>query len=138
VFNQLTQAQVVTAIGATNRAVARSPSVSDFDRDQLMSCYSATRHLAAELTTFGPAHLRFSAAVYERVAEAVSAGVDAVWAERLRGTSDPAELGEVLSELLARLREDPSRDAADLRRDLHRYLRDLADQEVDLLADALG
>jgi hypothetical protein len=140
VFNQLTQAQLVSAIGATNRAVARSGSMSDFDRDQLMSCYSATRHLAAELTTLGPVHRRFADAVSARAVQAVSAGIDGVepFAGRLRGSSDPAELGAALSELLGRLRDDCTPESAALRRDLHRFLRDLADQEVNLLAEALG
>jgi hypothetical protein len=139
-FNQLTEAQLVSAIGATTRAVARSDSMSDFDRDQLMSCYSATRHLAAELTILGPVHRRFADAVSARVAEAVSAGVDGVepFAGRLRGVSDPAQLGPALSELLERLRSDSSSEAAALRRDLHRSLRELADEEVNLPADALG
>lgn len=139
-FNQLTDAQVVSAIGATNRAVARSNSMSEFDRDQLMSCYSATRHLAAGLTSLGPVHQRFAETVCARIAEAAERGLEELEAltARLRGTADPADLGPVLSELLERLRKDSSAEAVVLRRDLQRALRRLADQEVDVLADALG
>ena len=54
-FNQLTPSEVVTAIGATLRGAARGEGqASDFGRDQLMSAYSATRHLRVELVEYPP------------------------------------------------------------------------------------
>ncbi len=54
-FNQLTPADTVKAIGATTQRIARGGgATSEFDRDQLMSTYSATRHLAVELSSYEP------------------------------------------------------------------------------------
>lgn len=47
VLNQLTPSETVTAIGVTVRTAARGDAqTSDFEPDQMMSAYSATRHLA--------------------------------------------------------------------------------------------
>ena len=52
-FNPLTPSEMVSAIGLAARATARSESeLDDFDRGQLMSAYSATRHLAIEIASF--------------------------------------------------------------------------------------
>src|SRR6202042_1663594 len=65
-FNQLTAAEVVSAIGTTLRGAARSDEqASDFERDQLMSAYSATRHLSVELATYPPELARFRGALSE-------------------------------------------------------------------------
>lgn len=137
-FNQLTAAQVVTAIGATARATARSEKgeLSDFERDQLMSAYSATRHLAVELEAYPAAFERFSSALGERLADADAPGVDGV-RKALREGGRP-QIGDALSEALAQWREAESETTRELRADVQRLLRDLADREVDLLADALG
>lgn len=141
-FNQLTPAEVVTAIGATLRSAARTEGpTSDFDRDQLLSAYSATRHLSVELAAYGPELDRFAEVVAGEVRSAggVSAGDDvARLGDRIGDTRDPGAIGEALCELFDILRRDPSQQAQALRSELHAQLRSLADREVDLLADRLG
>src|ERR1700733_3505882 len=67
-FNQLPPAEVVAAIGATLRTAARNEGEpSAFERDQLMSAYSATRHLAAELAGYEPVLRDFTEQVAARV-----------------------------------------------------------------------
>ena len=52
-FNPLTPSEMVTAIGLAARTAARGEGeLDEFDRGQLMSAYSATRHLAIEIDRF--------------------------------------------------------------------------------------
>jgi hypothetical protein len=141
VFNQLTPAEVVRAIGVTARNAARSGDpASEFDRDQLMSAYSATRHLAVELASYGPVWREFTGALASQLRSA-SVEPDGELA-RVCGAPgdvpDVAAVGTAVCELLARLDADGSAAAHALRTRLRRLLRELADREVDLLAEALG
>jgi hypothetical protein len=141
-FNQLPPAEIVTAIGATLRRAARTEgAASDFDRDQLMSAFSATRHLAVELASFEPEFRRFKEAVAEQIratnAPAIGDQLGPI-ADRLKAAPDGAAAGGVLCELFELLRQDGSEPARALRSQIHVHLRALADREVDLLADALG
>jgi hypothetical protein len=140
-FNQLTPAEVVTAIGATVRAAARSDTeASEFERDQLMSAYSATRHLAAELGTYEPELRAFTHAVLTQLR---ASDIPELGAElprlttQLAETQAPAEVGKALCELFETLHRAASPQAEALRSEVHAHLRSLADREVDLLADAL-
>jgi len=140
-FNQLTAAEVVSAIGVTLRGAARSEqAASDFERDQLMSAYSATRHLAVELDAY-PAELeRFTTSVAELLVSADRPDSGALGADiaRLGETGDTPALGAVIADLLTSLRADSSEAALLLSARLRALLRRLADCEVDLLADALS
>jgi hypothetical protein len=142
VFNQLTAAEVVTAIGSTLQTAARSDDrTSDFGRDQLMSAYSATRHLAVELSSYEPELHEFTAAVARSVhaAEIPELRDDlAAVAARLDASPDARALGGEISDLLQALRERRSEETEALRAEIHVHLRALADREVDLLAGALG
>lgn len=134
-FNQLTPTDVVTAIGVAARDNARGGERLDaFARDQLMSVYSATRHLAAELQHAEAELARFTAAVARRLREA--GGHDETAAILEHGT-DVARVGTGLADLLAALRVDASPAATRLRIDLHGLLRELADREVDFMAEGL-
>jgi hypothetical protein len=141
-FNQLTPAEVVTAIGSTLRAAARSEGeASAFERDQLMSAYSATRHLAAELAGYEPVLRDFTEQVSARLqAHDIPERDDEIarLAGRLDGAVSPTELGATICELFELLDSLSTPPAALLRSDVHADLRFLADREVDLLADALG
>jgi hypothetical protein len=141
-FNQLTPAEVVTAIGATLQTAARSEGpASDFDRDQLMSAYSATRHLAIELAAYDPPLRAFTDAVASEIRSADSPGIGDELrrlADEIEAADDPGAVGEALCALFDVLRGDPSDRMQRLRSKIHLHLRSLADQEVDLLADALG
>jgi len=141
-FNQLSPAEVTTAIGATLRAAARSEGqTSEFERDQLMSAYSATRHLAVELATFEPELRAFSAQGAEglRAAEIPSLHQELLLlAKQLDGATSASDVGETICVLFESLDRAPSPRADALRAAVHVRLRALSDREVDLLADALG
>jgi hypothetical protein len=141
-FNQLTPADTVKAIGATTRRIARGGgATSEFDRDQLMSTYSATRHLAVELASYEPELRRFRQGLAAQIRQAhledPGGERDAI-ADRLEEASDAPAVGSAVCDLLDRLRADHSPQANALRTGIHASLRKLADTEVDLLADALG
>jgi hypothetical protein len=139
-FNQLTPAEVVLAIGVTAQAAARSEGPgSEFERDQLMSTYSATRHLAVELSSYEPELRHFSRSVAQSVRGAQIEGQHEQLIEiasRLDDQSDGATVGATVSELLELLPGD-SVQADALRAEVHAALRALADREVTLVADAL-
>jgi hypothetical protein len=143
-FNQLTPADIVGAIGVTARDAARSQDrTSDFQRDQLLSAYSATRHLAAELASYGPEFDRFTAQAAERIRGAAAQDAEGAQklsavAQTLEADPDVATVGAALCDLLARLRDADSPVASALRTDLQAQIRQLADREVDLLAEALA
>jgi hypothetical protein len=141
-FNQLTPADTVKAIGATTRRIARGGgATSEFDRDQLMSTYSATRHLAVELSSYEPELRRFRQRLAAQIREAQAedpGGERAAIADRLEQAGDAAAVGSAVCDLLDRLRVDDSSQAKALRAQVHTSLRKLADTEVNLLADALG
>jgi hypothetical protein len=141
-FNQLTPAEVVSAIGATLRRAARTESpASDFERDQLLSAYSATRHLAVELAAYEQPLRAFTESVTRELRSAESSRLGDEL-RRLAGAIDAAgdagAIGAALCELFEVLRGDPSDQTQRLRAEIHVHVRSLADQEVDLLADALG
>jgi hypothetical protein len=141
-FNQLTPAEVVAAIGATLRTAARNEGEpSAFERDQLMSAYSATRHLAAELAGYEPVLRDFTEQVAARLrVHGIPERDDelARLAGRLDGVASPTDVGATICELFELLDGLASPPAASLRSDVHVHLRSLADREVDLLADTLG
>jgi hypothetical protein len=131
---------MVGAIGAAAREAARSDApLNDFQRSQLLSAYSATRHLAVELEYFPGAIAAFCSALADRIDAAPQAQLQELTAiaSQLRVTADPQRAGEVVSALLNLLRAHPSPAAAAVRADVQSALRDLCDREVDLLADAL-
>jgi hypothetical protein len=140
-FNPMTSTEMVTAIGRAVREAGRSREpASDFSRGQLMSVYSASRHLAVELAEY-PAELRGFALVAAgelRGAAALDRGEElAAIAAELEQTEDPQRIGDLLSAALAQLRGDPTAPAAELRGRLQTRLRRLADREVELLADVI-
>ena len=108
-FNQLTATEVVIAMGRAAEAAARGDDeLGEFGRGQLLSAYSASRHVAVELSSYDTALRAFARAI----------GADE--------TLDAGALGEVACELV-RERPDVVRAA----------LRELADREVELLAAAI-
>jgi hypothetical protein len=141
-FNQLSPDEVVTAIGTTLRQAARSEGqASAFDRDQLMSAYSATRHLSVELATYAPELSKFTTAVSDQIRSSGAPDANGelgALADRIEQSSDPGAVGAALCELFELLRQTPSEPTRALRAQLHRQLRSLTDREVDLLADALA
>lgn len=143
-FNQLTAPEVVTAIGETSRAIAREAEgeLSDFERDQLMSAYSATRHLTVELTSYGPELRRFNEALAAVLADDESSSGAREAVERLqqalRDDGSVASVGDALCDVLAVWRQDDSSSTRERHARVQVLLRELADREVELLAEGLG
>jgi hypothetical protein len=106
-----------------------------------MSAYSASRHLAVEIESFEPELRSFAAAVAGRIrAKAGEMGngdrLHAL-ADGLDATSDARAVGDAVCELLDGLRTDGAAAAVELRTDVRSLLRQLADREVELLADVI-
>jgi hypothetical protein len=141
-FNQLSPAEMTTAIGATLRAAARSDGqASDFERDQLMSAYSATRHLAVELASFEPELRSFTTQVARQLRAEEIPGLERDLRrliELLEGAGSASDVGEAICVLFEALDRAPSPESDAVRSRVHALLRALADREVELLADALG
>ena len=96
-----------------------------------MSAYSATRHLAVEMTAYGAelqAFTRELAATVRRAdaEERLDAHVMAIEA-----AADARDTGRAVCELLDAMRDD------DLRLRVRSLIARLVDREVDLLADGL-
>ena len=127
-FNPLTPSEMVAAIGRAGRDAARtSGPLDEFERGQLKAAYSASRHLAVELSEFPP-ELDALCERVEGAAERAGVAVDLT-------SRDPATVGRAVAELLASTRGGD--DWTDLRGELHRALRDLCNREVTLLAAGL-
>ncbi len=134
-FNPLTPAETTTAMGRAARDAARSADPADgFVRAQLLSVYSASRHLGVELSSFDPEVRAFSAGVAGAI-EISGASPDlGPLADELAETTDPRVAGELVCELLDRLREDDSAAARQLQSAVRSELVKLTDREVELLA----
>jgi hypothetical protein len=137
----MTATDMVIAFGRATREAARGaePS-SDFSRGQLMSVFSATRHLAVELSEFPPELRSFTEVVAPDLRAAGElAGVEQLVSlgTELAASTDAQQIGDLLSAALEQLRGDQSASAVALRARVHGALRRLSDREVELLADAI-
>ena len=137
-FNQLTPAEVVAAIGRAAREAARGEeSSNDYGRGQLMSAYSISRHLAVEIEAYGPELRAFAAEVGTWARDFGPSDPIAPVAGALESALDANQIADAVCQLLERLRADGSERAADLRTRVRARLRELADREVELLADVI-
>ena len=131
-FNPLTPAEMVLAVGRAARAAARAPGGSaDFTRSQLMSAYSATRHLTVEMTTYEAELRAFISEVAAIVRRTDLDGRLSGHVAAIEDASDAREVGTAICELLDVLRDE------ELRVRVHTLVARLVDREVDLLADGL-
>jgi hypothetical protein len=137
-FNQMTPADVVAAIGQAARAAARDDGASsEFARGQLLSAYSTSRHLSVELASYEAELQSFASDVGRWARDFDEAGPIAALAAVVEDAPDAQALGDATCVLLERLRADGSEAANDLRARIHARLRRLADREVELLADVI-
>lgn len=141
-FNPLTPADVVSAIGVTVRRATRGGLSSDFAQDQMKSVVSASRHLEVELSSYQEVIREF---VFEAVLRLGAGTGDAdldvelsALAAELQKVADGQGLGAPLAECLALLHDSDSPAATDLLDDLRTLMRALTDREVDLLAAGLS
>jgi hypothetical protein len=142
-FNPLSAPEITLAVGRVLKEAASATDLrDDYQRAQLLSAYSITRHLAAEQAA-GDELIRWFrrevAAELER-----ASGEDRSLAE-LEGQAaaigagrDGAELGERISELLAILRRSGSPEAGRLTGRVRHLLHDLCDREVAALSATGG
>ena len=129
-FNHLTPAEVVTAIGRAARDAARGDgATSAYARGQLLSAYSSARHVTVEIDAY-PSELRAFSADVAAVVEPHAPGL----AAGLAREGGAARVAELTCEALERLRTGG--DDAAVRR-IQERLRRLADREVELLAEAI-
>jgi hypothetical protein len=135
-FSPVEPAAVMVAVGRAARAAAAvESSLDDFQRGQLLSAYSATRHLAAEAAGYPAAFDEFRAALVTDFQSA--AGGDAGIAAACDGiarSSSPGEAGSILADLLSSLRVRSDDQAAAARTAVRQRLRALAATEVQLLS----
>jgi hypothetical protein len=132
-FNSMRTDELIAGIGQTVRAAASaSGPPDDYARGQLLSAYSVSRLLAAEVKAEAELYAWLRSEVLGALAAA--AGDPAVAAARPRAetAADGVALGAVLVDLLAELRlRDPE---PELRRRLHSILREMAERELVALA----
>jgi hypothetical protein len=142
-FVPLRPAEMVTAIGRAARAGGRAEGEpTEFERGQLMSAYSASRHLAVELDHFGPERERLRDDVAAAVAATAArlAGDDPARAwlgAMLARSDDERALGEDLCALLAECRERSGEPWTTLHSIVRARLRALCDREVSLLTEVI-
>lgn len=139
-FNALRTEELIVGMGRTMRAAAAAEGpADDYARGQLLSAYSISRLLAAEvraeaeLLDWLRGEIRAAlAAADEEAAPAAADDEEALVAARARlEDADAIELGGVLVDMLAELRV--SAPDSKLRRDLHRILREMAVRELAAL-----
>lgn len=131
-FNALRTDELIVGMGRTMRAAAAAEGpADDYARGQLLSAYSVSRLLAAEVR----AEAELLAWMKGEIRAALDASGDddeavATARERLE-EADSIELGGVLVDLLADLRvRAPD---SELRRRLHAILREMAVREIAAL-----
>ena len=125
-FNSLRTDQLIAGIGATARTAAGATGApDDYARGQLLSAYSVSRLLAAEVS--GEAALL----AWLR-SELLDALGDNPAATKIEDAPDAIAIGGVLVDLLAELRE--SGEDPELRTRIHAILREMAGRELAVLA----
>lgn len=125
-FNSLRTDQLIAGIGATARTAATATGPADeYARGQLLSAYSVSRLLAAEVRAEATllAWLR---------AELLDALGDSPAAARIEAAPNAIEIGGALVDLLAELRQ--SGEDPELRARIHAILREMAGRELAALA----
>ncbi len=125
-FNSLRTDQLIAGIGATARSAATATGPADeYARGQLLSAYSISRLLAAEVRA------EASLLAWLR-AELLDALPEGPAAEKIEAAPDAIEIGGVLVDLLAELRQ--SGEDPELRERIHAILREMAECELVALA----
>lgn len=138
-FNPLPASEITLAVGQVLKQAASAKEPQDeYQRSQLLSAYSITRHLAAEQAAGDEMLVRFRERLAAELREAAAAGAPPLAdlegrAERIEACRSGAELGAPVSDLLGELRQSGV-EAQGLIEAIHRLLRELCDREVAALA----
>jgi hypothetical protein len=137
VFNSLRTDQLIAGIGATARTAATATGpADDYARGQLLSAYSVSRLLAAEVRAEATLLAWLRGELLEALATAPDDPAAVAAATRIEAAPDAIEIGGALVDLLAdlRARPDGSDPAPDLRGRIHAILREMAERELVALA----
>lgn len=125
-FNALRTEQLIAGIGAVGRAAATASGPPDeYARGQLLSAYSVSRLLAAEVS----AEAGLLAWLRGELLEALG---DHPAAARVEAAADAVEIGGILVDLLGELRQ--SGEDPELRARIHTILRAMTERELVALA----
>lgn len=146
-FNSLRTDQLIAGIGATARTAAGATGApDDYARGQLLSAYSVSRLLAAEVSGEAALLAWLRAELLDALATAPDDPAAAAAATRIEAAADGNEIGGALVDLLAdlrtRVRSSPDyvRETAnapegeELRTRIHAILREMAGRELAALA----
>jgi hypothetical protein len=139
VFNPLSASEITLGVGQVLKQAASAENPQDeYQRSQLLSAYSITRHLAAEQAAGDTVLAWFRQRLSAQLREASAAhpaplGDLSARAELIGACRDSAELGRQVSELLLALRKSGT-EARPMMQAVHRLLRELCDREVAALA----
>lgn len=135
-FNALRTDELIAGMGTTMRAAAAAEGPADeYARGQLLSAFSISRLLAAEVRAT-PGLLAWLKGELDAALAASEHPAAAGGRERVAAAADANEVGDVLVDLLAELRaggRDGEGDQA-LRERLHAVLREMAARELAALA----
>jgi hypothetical protein len=147
VFNSLRTDQLIAGIGATARTAAGATGApDDYARGQLLSAYSVSRLLAAEVSGEAALLAWLRGELLDALATAPDDAAAAAAATRIEDATDGNEIGgalvDLLADLRARVRSSPdylresanAPGAAELRTRIHAILREMAGRELAALA----
>ena len=145
-FNSLRTDQLIAGIGATARTAAGATGApDDYARGQLLSAYSVSRLLAAEVSGEAALLAWLRGELLDALATAPDDPAATAAATRIEAATDGNEIGGALVDLLAdlrtRVRTSPriARESAnapdpELRTRIHAILREMASRELAALA----
>lgn len=137
-FNSLRTDQLIAGIGASARAAATATGPADeYARGQLLSAYSVSRLLAAEVRAEATLLAWLRAELLTALAAAPDDAAAVAAAARIEAAPDAIDVGGALVDLLADLRTRPQRDSPGgdaLRARIHGILREMAGRELAALA----
>lgn len=132
-FNSLRTDQLIAGIGATARTAAGATGPpDDYARGQLLSAYSVSRLLAAEVSGEAALLAWLRGELLDALATAPDDSAATAAATQIEAATDGNEIGGALVDLLADLRardEEP-----ELRTRIHAILREMAERELAALA----
>jgi len=149
VFNALRTEQLIAGIGTTARSAAGASGPPDeYARGQLLSAYSVSRLLAAEVSAEAALLAWLRGELIDALAAAPEDPAAVAAATRIEAAGDALEIGDALVDLLAelrareaeeRVRSSPriarqSANAPELRTRIHAILREMAGRELAALA----
>jgi hypothetical protein len=127
VFNSLRTDQLIAGIGATARTAATATGPADeYARGQLLSAYSVSRLLAAEVRAEATLLAWLRGELLEALATAPDDPAAIAAATRIEAAPDAIEIGGALVDLLADLRTRPDAPDPDGVRSSPRYARETA------------